>query len=210
MGFYRQENEPYLQDEAKAYFRDHNVRIVPFEKANSIGFERLFTSLDTGANYMCIPRQDWINVPIPYEPPEHCDFEINGVTVEKVVEAHVAIHFSGRKYMFSDRPDYFFAIEFEQFSYEMFSEFYQGHLTTGFILFDEKMDKAIFFELDLAINTYTRQPSLADQKMGGIDDKFWVEYFNDNFMSGISYHKHHIGVINDLYRPVIPGLRQFE
>ncbi len=207
MTFYIDVTEPFLLEEAKLYFLDNKIGVLPFDAANSLGIDDLCDTVKNGRNYLALPKSDKLNIPIPYGPVHHDEYILDNTTIEKLVELHVSQFFLERKFLVSGRPDNFFAIEFSDFKYDILREVQYGNLTTPMILFDSSKLRCIFFEYDLEINTYSRDVSLSGEKLGGLPDDYWVRYFNENFLSSISYNKHHIGLINDYYRPVIRGLK---
>ncbi|MER8409372.1 hypothetical protein NKH16_32835 [Mesorhizobium sp. M1307] len=210
MGFFQKKMEAFLLDSARAHFDKNGIKLIQFDEANDIRVDELFSSYPLGEGYLCLPKADWVNTPIPYDPLFHDENFMNGDSLESIVERHVLSTFSNRKFIMSGRPDVFLAIEFGEFKYDILREIQSGHMTTPLILFDDKKNKGIFFEYDLEINTYSRESSLKEEVLGGIPDDIWIRYFNDNFLSGISYNKHHLDVINNYYRPVIPGLKKFQ
>lgn len=207
MSFYEKScREPFLSEQGRCNLTKIGVRVIPVDEANPLVPTLLFDSVAVEGGILALPKADMINVPIPYEPLDHEEHNIDGISLERIVEDHVNKFFSDRKYLVSARRDVFLALEFNHFSYEILFDIQSGHLTTPLIMFDDSKDKAVFFEYDLAINTLSVKREYASELLFGKEPAFWVDYFNKNFLNGISYNENHIGIVRRYYGSIIKGL----
>jgi hypothetical protein len=155
---------------------------------------------------LSIPRQSRINTPIPYEPLDHEDHEIDGchwMSYWNLMCAKISVSIC----FCSPVAKTFFAIKLSTFSYDVLYRIQSGYMTTPMILFDEDHYHAIFFEYDLAINTISISQENTNERLFDKDRSFWVDYFNKNSIGGISYNINHINIVNKYYGPVISGLK---
>ncbi|WP_428031731.1 hypothetical protein [Ancylobacter sp.] len=206
MSFYLKDGPPFIEDEAMAFFASSGVSVVPFDIANRLAPVELFESIEGESGYLALPRKERFNTPIPYNPAFHHKYSVQDKAISSLVLEYIESNLSSRKYLFSARPDICLAIYFQEFTYEIIREISPGHLTTPLILFDDRRADCILFECDLEINTVSRSSAPADAKFAGRSGGFWIHYFNDNFLKSIAYNEHHIGLINEFYGPLFPGL----
>lgn len=206
MSFYLKDRPPFIEDEAMAFFASAGVSVVPFDAANRIAPVELFESIKGESGYLALPRKDRFNIPIPYDPTYHDQYFIEGKSISSIILDFIDKILSNRKYLFSARPDICLALSFEKFTYEIIRAISPGHLTTPLILFDDRRKDCVLFEYDLEINTVSRASAPADARFAGRSAHFWTDYFNQHFLNSIAYSEHHIGLINQRYGPLFPGL----
>lgn len=209
MTFYTDVSKPFILDKALSFFERNGVAILTPEQAEELHVPEILDSVEVENNYLALPKRTMLNIPIPYEVLDHDDASINSSPLRDIITEHVNSVFLEEKYIISGRPDIFLALSFERFSYEILEEIAPGHLTTPMVLFDQSLKRIFFFEYDLAVNVYSRAPSLESERLGGKSDTEWTEYFNSHFLDGISYSETHISVINKYYAPVFEGVHQF-
>lgn len=209
MTFYTEVGKPFILDAALSFFESNGVSILTPQQAEELHVSEILDSVGLENNYLALPKKSMLNIPIPYEVLDHDEALINSSRVRDIVTEHINSVFQDEKYIISGRPDIFLALSFKKFSYEILQEIAPGHLTTPIVLFDRCLNRAFFFEYDLAVNVYSRDPSLAGELLGGKSDIEWIEYFNGHFMEGISYNERHVSIINKYYASLFQGVRQF-
>ncbi|TSE09301.1 hypothetical protein C1D09_016260, partial [Mesorhizobium intechi] len=111
--------EPILSPETKEFFRERGIVALPLDEADELVPIDVFDTFNVKGGVLCVPRRERINIPIPYEPLDHEDHEIDGVPLDFIIESYVRQNFSGNMFLFSGRHDVFFAIKLPTFSYEV-------------------------------------------------------------------------------------------
>ena len=203
------EHEPYIEPSTRAFLADKGIRIIPYDEAHSLVPTGIFSNYVVEGGVLAIPNPNRINTPIPFEPMDHKEHFVDGRSLEEILENYISDNFSKKKYLFSADPNVFLAIELGIFSYSILENLYTGHMTTPIVVFDDELLHAIYFENDFAINTISIDNSCGYEVVGEMDRTFWVNYFNANFLEGISYGNHGVNLINKYYRKSIDGLRMF-
>lgn len=209
MTFYTEVGEPFLIDDALSFFESNGVSLLTPQQAEELHVSEILDSAALGSNYLALPKKAMINIPIPYEVLDHDEALIGSSLIRDILTDHINSVLHEEKYIISGRPDIFLALSFKKFSYEILQEIAPGHLTTPIVLFDRSLKRAFFFEYDLAVNVYSRDPSLAGELLGGKGDMEWIEYFNRHFMDGISYNPRHVSIVNKYYVSLFQGVHQF-
>ena len=203
-----------IYSEQRKKLLDLGASFLTIEESNKINFPKLFDSLrfrnDEFDSYLALPKREFINLALPYEVYEHKERKVDGVSFAALIEKYVNDTFEETKFIFSANPDDFLALKFTNYSFGLLSVLFCTHPNTPIVLFDGSLKKVILFHFDLRITILSRHPNLAAEKVNNKEDQYWIDFFNENFVSAVSQgNQYHLDLINANYVPRLTGGKCF-
>lgn len=195
--------EIYMSDDDECWLSENGVYRICCDRFDSTDLKKIFYHPARSAVERTLRADDAIISPLP----ENESLLIAGsiLDIEKdYASADIKNDIEdidGSKYILSAIPEVSGCFSFRSFSYEIFSRFITGNLTTPFCILDESFSWCVFWDFDLEYTAITRSKDCLQLRRTFSNISFDQESFLRSYKEFIPRNQRHEEVLRKYILP---------